>query len=281
LRHNRWPEPHGFIVKVSFSNLSSPEVVAHVAVGLPSESGTFVQGLPNGQVDGTTWTFKASGAYTAADLVTALKNGSIYVSIDTANFPGGELRGQFIRNTGSSEFTPPSAPPALPTTPLTAQDASRFLTQATFGYTRSEVNNVMASGVPAWISTQMAKPISSHRAGTMADYVAFPPSATATVPTGANRQSAWWKIAVTSDDQLRQRVASASCLQKLVQTGGSCSAVTMQRRLSRLYQSWKELRNAGLSKQTIAPSIVPEPGSLLGFGAVLLVLGRRFFGRKA
>lgn len=61
--------------------------------------------LSNGQVNGQSWIFQSTAGLTAADMVQALKNGRVFVSIESANFPGGELRGAFIQSSGSMTFT--------------------------------------------------------------------------------------------------------------------------------------------------------------------------------
>ena len=49
--------------------------------------------LPNGQVSGQVWTLTASGALSTTDLVEGIKSGRVFVSIESANYPAGELRG--------------------------------------------------------------------------------------------------------------------------------------------------------------------------------------------
>jgi len=79
------------------------------------------------QADGTyLWQIPAAS-------VAFLKSGSLYASVTTATNPSGELRGQLGRSTATGTFTPPADPPTLPTTLPTANEAARFLTQATFG----------------------------------------------------------------------------------------------------------------------------------------------------
>jgi uncharacterized protein (DUF1800 family) len=195
-------------VSVSFSGLSSDEVVAHLAIGGDMNNGTFVFNLPNGQVSNLEWTPTASGAYSAAQIISALQNGNLYVEIDTSQYPSGELGGPFIAGTGSQGFTPPPAPPGINLGTVSAADAPRFLTQATFGPTASDIATLQSQGYSAWIAGQMALPESSHRAATDADAAAFPNTGQSPV-TQNNRQAAWWKISVTGPDQLRQRVAFA------------------------------------------------------------------------
>jgi len=204
------PDEKSAFVNVSFSNLSSPEVVAHLAI-----DGNYVFNLPQGQVTNALWNFAPVGTYSTADLIEALKAGRVTVGIDTATYPAGELGGGFVRSSGSAVFNPPAAPPALDLTRVSAEDSARFLTQATFGPTQAEILSLMNRGYSAWLSEQMALPASLHRAETMADFAAFNAGGQAAVngvnsrPGGTHRQAAWWKIAVNGPDQLRQRVAFA------------------------------------------------------------------------
>jgi uncharacterized protein (DUF1800 family) len=200
-------------VNISFSNLSSPEVVGHLEL-----DGNYVFNLPQGQVTNAYWDFAPIGVSSTADLIAALKAGRIGVSIDTATYPTGELDGGFVRSSGSAAFNPPLAPPTIDLTKITAADAARFLTQATFGTTSADIDAVMAKGYGAWITQQMSLPPSLHRAATMVDFAANQTvggqgtrdlSGAYPYPGGAHRQAAWWKIAVTGQDQLRQRVAFA------------------------------------------------------------------------
>ncbi|MBL9190291.1 MAG: DUF1800 family protein [Opitutaceae bacterium] len=212
-------------VNVTFSNLTSAQTSAHLQLGASRD---YVLNLPRGQVNGATWTFAPSGAYTTNDLINALNTGNISVGLDSAKYPAGELRGNFIRATGSQTFTPPAAPPPLPAGALTSPsqtDAARFLTQATFGPTPATISALMARGIPGWIDDQMALPATSLYAALRADLAAFPN--TERPPPGEsnrvyvtvhNLSAAWWKNAITSADQLRQRVAFA--LSEILVVGG-------------------------------------------------------------
>lgn len=198
-------------VNVSFSNLSSPETAVYLRLGNVTDVGAELLRLPTGQVNSLTWTFSPTGQYSVADIVNAIKTGQVFVDIQTATYPGGELRGSVIQSSGSSSFTPPAAAPTLTDNPLTAADAARFLTQATFGPTPAEIDALTGkhlSDLNAWIDTQIAVPASSHLAATDADFKAF---ATGDNPqySQQDRQAAWWNIVVTGPDQLRQRVAFA------------------------------------------------------------------------
>lgn len=109
---------------------------------------------------------------------------------------------------GSSINVPPAASPALPATevanaaadgPLSEREAFRLLQQATFGPQLDDVMAVAEKGPEAWINQQMALPgtqlrptLLSSRYDRWNEYV-----------------NSWWRNAIQSDDQLRQRVAFA------------------------------------------------------------------------
>ncbi len=196
-------------VTVNVTNLSSTVTSAHLRI---SPSGDFVFNLPYASSGSAQWTFTPTGNYTTATLIEALKKGSIYVGIDTGKYPTGEVKGSFIQGTGSRVFSPPPAAPAPTLTNVSALDAARFLTQATFGPTKAEIDSLTGGSIDAWITAQMAAPVSSHRTATVADRNTFGGSSSFSnwdaihMP---NRQSAWFKIALTGPDQLRQRVAYA------------------------------------------------------------------------
>ncbi len=202
-------------VTVSYSNLTSALVSSHLKFGAPGAEGKYLKNF-SGERQPVVfeWDLKPDGEMGATDLRKALQDGLIYVGIDTRNHSAGEIRGQFIRATGSATFTPPRPPPALPAGMPTPTDAARFLIQATFGPTRSEIDDLTKKSFAAWLDEQISIPPTSHLAATQADYRAYPPAsppanAANAKPGQNNRQIAWWKTALTGPDQLRQRVAFA------------------------------------------------------------------------
>jgi uncharacterized protein (DUF1800 family) len=195
-------------VSVSFSNLTSDEVVGHLAIGGDQNDGTYVFNLPNGQVSNVPWTPTSSGTYSAAQIIASLSSGNLFVEIDSSTYPGGELGGQFIAGTGSQVFSAPPPPPSIDLSAVSAADAPRFLTQATFGPRLADISTLQSQGYSAWLASQMALPETSHRAATDADAAAYPNTGQFPV-VQANRQAAWWLVSITAPDQLRQRVAFA------------------------------------------------------------------------
>jgi uncharacterized protein (DUF1800 family) len=102
------------------------------------------------------------------------------------------------------------APAAKAQTPApTRFQAARFLTQATYGPTLQDINNVVALGYAGWIEQQFATP----SADTHWDYVVVrhgPVGCTVCNAQGMNAvMESFWKQAVEGPDQLRQRVVLA------------------------------------------------------------------------
>jgi uncharacterized protein (DUF1800 family) len=200
------------LVSLAFSNLSSPQTAVYLRLGNPGEVGTEILRLQTGQVTGQKWFFTDGSTYKAADLVAALKSGRIFLSLETAQFPSGELMGTFIQSSGSLVFAAPAAAPALADTAMTAADAARFLTQATFGPTKAEIDKLTGgrkADLENWIASQLALPASLHLSAIDADFTTFTAVGENPQYSQQNRQAAWWKLALNAPDQLRQRVAFA------------------------------------------------------------------------
>jgi len=212
-------------VTVSFSNLSSGEVVAHLAIGGDMNNGTYVLNLPQGQVNNLQWTPTAVGQYSAAQVISALTSGNLFVEIDSAQFPSGELGGQFITGNGSQVFTPPPPPPPIDLSAVSNADAPRFLTQATFGPTAADISTLQSQGYAGWISDQMGIRQTSHRVATDADFATYPANKQTTA-SQQNRQAAWWNLSLNAPDQLRQRVAFA--LSEILVTSDVASSLSNQ-----------------------------------------------------
>jgi uncharacterized protein (DUF1800 family) len=87
--------------------------------------------------------------------------------------------------------------------PVSLAAATRLVDQTTFGPTLSAVQNVQQLGVAAYLAQQFATPTTRMPA------IPNPPVAICPNGTHACAQSAFWKNALTANDQLRQRVAFA------------------------------------------------------------------------
>lgn len=90
-----------------------------------------------------------------------------------------------------------------PEGPTNRRDASRFLTQASFGPTLTEIDRVVQLGYNGWLDDQFNQPASLHT-----PWLLQLEMAGEEVYQG-QRYEIWYRNAVTGPDQLRQRVAFA------------------------------------------------------------------------
>ena len=106
---------------------------------------------------------------------------------------------------GSGGSSPSPAPaPAPPSAGPSADEAARFLTQATFGPTDSDIARVQAIGYSAWLDEQFALPAVPHLPYVQANFVAGP-----NVSNFNFMQDSFWQQAIPAQDQLRQRIKFA------------------------------------------------------------------------
>lgn len=120
---------------------------------------------------------------------------------------------------GSSAAAPePPAPAPAPApepvpSPLTTDQATRFLSQATFGPTASAVEELVGLGLEEWLSAQFGKPASLHLdtvlSGFPADGRFFDDKGMPLPEVLFLASDSFWKTAIEAQDQLRQRMAYA------------------------------------------------------------------------
>ncbi len=119
---------------------------------------------------------------------------------------------------GGGSSPAPAPAPAPPSAGPTADEAARFLTQATFGPTDSDIARVQSVGYAAWLDEQFAIPPTSHLPYVQANFT-----------PGANTanfnfmQDSFWQQAIPAPDQLRQRVKFA--LSELVVVSGGDNTI--------------------------------------------------------
>ena len=181
-----------------------------------------VPGQTPQQSDGSyVWPITASGALSAADVQELMREGKSFLDIHTAVDPNepGEINGHYIPVNGSPTFTAPPDPPAWTDDHTDTNAAVRFLTQATFGASLSDITAVQTLGYTNWLNNQFSLPVSHHLPVVLANKSAdpfdpFPSSLTF---------NTWWQQAVTAPDQLRQRVAFALSEILVVSENGTLS----------------------------------------------------------
>lgn len=96
--------------------------------------------------------------------------------------------------------TPDPVPDPSATPQFSKAEAARFLTQATFGPTMSEIDALPLAGYEAWLEQQFDVPMTSH-----VDYLGKLDGD----KNQTDRLGVWWDVALNGPDQLRQRVAFA------------------------------------------------------------------------
>jgi len=169
------------------------EILFDISAAVPQPDGSYV------------WPIGAVGSFSASDVLSILSSGKAYLSILTGDYPNGELVGHFKLVHGTQTFSPPPAPPAWADDSATANGAARFLTQATFGPSPTDLATVQSIGYTNWLGNQFALPATHHLPLLLANGNTDPASSY----LGNSVFNIWWQQSVTAPDQLRQRVAFA------------------------------------------------------------------------
>ena len=157
---------------------------------------------------GYIWNFTPTGSFTSvAQLRGAIEQGRIYLNIHSVMYPAGEIRGNLTLVDGSQ--TPPDASlyaePAATDSNSNDAHAARFLNQATFGASPTDVTYVKNNGFLAWINDQLTQ-TPTHSSDEVVANLSY--DINNPYPS-ANFTNAWWKYSITAPDQLRQRLAFA------------------------------------------------------------------------
>ena len=113
-----------------------------------------------------------------------------------------------------------TAPAPIGEPQISLLEAKRFLARATFGPTQTDIAALQEKGYEQWLDEQIAMPIQQRQLNrTIALALMAEPAeqhfaangfmGPQSSPTWVYQTSAWWEAALTSPDQLRQRVAYA------------------------------------------------------------------------
>lgn len=133
----------------------------------------------------------------------AIEDGEATITLSSER-PASGLQGTFHLADGDADpFVPPALQGWTPNGLPSAEEAARFLGQATFGPRMEDIQHVQDIGFEAWIDEQLALP-ASHHTDQLLRWAEFG------FPPGTGRRSGnWWQVSLTAPDQLRQRVAFA------------------------------------------------------------------------
>jgi uncharacterized protein (DUF1800 family) len=118
-----------------------------------------------------------------------------------------EACGEGGSSSGGGTPTPSPTPTPTPTSPpLTTAQASRFLTQATMGASKTDITNLTATTIDAWITTQLGL----ARPQKFWDFLAVNGyNVAANINTINGFDAMMWSQLISSNDTLRQRVGLA------------------------------------------------------------------------
>lgn len=196
------------VLRFSYANLTAPRTGAHIHSSAHGGLIIFDIDTATPEPDGSyVWNIAPVGAVSIEDIRNVIHNAQAYINVHSATYPAGEISGTFRQQTGSQSFTPPLAPPSFADDHSDRSAAVRFLNQATFGATESDIQSVHSLGYSDWIDQQFAVPATFHFPNVYATRNLTNPSSN--TYSGSQVFNTWWKHSVTAQDQLRQRVAFA------------------------------------------------------------------------
>lgn len=221
------------LVNITFSGLVSPQSSAQIRIKNPV-TGPDIKSVPRGQVTDHAWDIVAAQfLVTDQAVLDALLAGQLYLQVNTGAYPNGEILGDFVAATGSTELQVPPEPPAIPVLAGDELDTdiARFLTQATFGPTPGAIAELRAlvetnggdriAAYGQWIDAQIAMPHASLEPhlvaacwGDEAIYFStnspyYNPAQNRQGLAANNLRHGWWLNARHSPAQLRERAAFA------------------------------------------------------------------------
>jgi uncharacterized protein (DUF1800 family) len=112
---------------------------------------------------------------------------------------------------------------SLPSKPASTQEATRFLTQATFGPTDQSINELMSGGYEAWFNKQASATPNLYYKGYWEQRNTKIKTQNAALGSHISELNhAFWTKAITGDDQLRQRLTLALSEIFVVSTQDNC-----------------------------------------------------------
>lgn len=113
----------------------------------------------------------------------------------------------------SNSDEPLPAPPPPEPVAITAEEATRFLSQATFGPSTAGIDEVVASGLEQWLLDEFEKPASLHLdevlSGFPEDGIFFGDNGMPLPEVIFLPSDSFWQTVIEGNDQLRQRMAFA------------------------------------------------------------------------
>ena len=150
-------------------------------------------------VTGTGFANGATVVFAGAALTTTFVSTTQLTATGTVAMPVGRLAAVKVTNPnpGTLTSTPLAVPVRVAVEKMPYASAVRFLEMTTFGPTPQNVADFQTMGQAAWLAAQFAQPASQW------------PDPNNTTENVTRLQTAFWNIALSGSDQLRQRAAFA------------------------------------------------------------------------
>ncbi len=160
---------------------------------------TLNPGAANITVTGTGFASGAVIYLAGAALPTTFVSPTQVTATATVTMPVGRLAAVKVTNPnpGTATSVPLAVPVRVANEAMDYADAVRFLEMATWGPAPQDVVNLQTMGQQAWLTAQFAQAASTW------------PDPDSTTENVTRLQTAFWNVALTGSDQLRQRVALA------------------------------------------------------------------------
>jgi uncharacterized protein (DUF1800 family) len=274
----------GNLVTLTAISTLQPTAAASLSVAIQNPIPTLSSVTPSSVDPGTTSIvlsgtnfLSSSQVFMNGTVVAATFNNSGQLTVPvTLTVPGTYLFNVYNPDPGgvASSVLAVTVNGSAPTTLVTPDDASRFLDQATFGATSSEIQKVANIGFQAWLNEQFTTPAVSHvpyiDAELQTDHAPCAPADHACNsslyfddPTSDGIWQSFFSQAINGEDQLRQRVAYALS-QFLVISNGNAGATGWQARGFGAYYDLLENDGLGNFRQLLQDvTLSPEMGQFL------------------
>ncbi|MCX6629064.1 MAG: DUF1800 family protein, partial [Candidatus Solibacter sp.] len=199
--------PNPATVTVTAVSHFDPAAKASVTVALQNPLPVVTSVNPNpvnpGNVtvtlNGTGFAAGAAVSFAGVALPTTFVSDTKLTVTGTVAMPVGRLAAVKVTNPnpGTATSTPIAVPVRLASEKMPYGDAVRFLEMTTWGPTPQSVVELQTMGADAWLAAQFAKPASTW------------PDPNTTTEGVSRLQTAFFNLALTGDDQLRQRASFA------------------------------------------------------------------------
>jgi uncharacterized protein (TIGR03437 family) len=199
--------PQSSAILIAAISQEDPTAQASVTINLENAvprvtsvtPGTLNPGTANITVTGTGFASGALVYLAGTALPTTFVSPTQVTATATVVMPVGRLAAVKVTNPnpGAATSVPLAVPVRVANEAIDYADAVRFLQMATWGPTPQDVVNLQTMGQQAWLAAQFAQAASTW------------PDPDSTTENVTRLQTAFWNVALTGGDQLRQRIALA------------------------------------------------------------------------